>query len=87
MKPKAPVWLEGALLRDLRILLCNFNWRWTSQEVKVEDTADDVVLKVLATCGVDLEIHAVRVEEEHAMSAVRATMVVVDWVCTVKISA
>ncbi len=54
----------------------------TSQEIEVGDATKGVVLRVLAVgCGVvDLDVHAVGVQEEDAMSAQVATVVEVDRV-------
>jgi hypothetical protein len=81
MEAEAPVWAHQRELSNLGILCGDIARRWPCDEVKVEDTSDDVVLEVLATFVVDVDVHSVGVEQENSVGRV-AAVVKVDWVGT-----
>jgi len=89
MEPEGPI---GNLCRgpdDLGILARHFDRiRGTaSQEVEVDHSSDDVVLKRSSGSArilVDLDVHSVRVEKEHAVRT-RGTMVKVDGVVSIQV--
>ena len=56
---------------NFSVLLGNFNWRRSSQEVEIENTTNGVVFQVLLAVGilVNEDIHTVGVEEEDSMGA------------------
>lgn len=83
---KSPVWHHGWQTHDFSVLLCNGHWCWSSNKVEVQDASEGVVLQVLvlAVCVVNLDIHAIGVEQEDAMAS-RGSMIVVDGVVSVQI--
>lgn len=84
---KTPVWHHGGQTRDFGILLRDSYWSWSSDEIEVQHTSEGVVLQVLvlAVGVVNLDIHAIGVEEEDAMAA-RGPVLVVDGVVSVQVS-
>lgn len=84
---ESPVGHHGGQAHDFGILLCNSHWGWSSDEVEVQDATKSVVLQVLvlALVVVDLDIHAIGVEEEDTMAA-RGPVLVVDGVVSVQVS-
>jgi len=73
-------------LRDLSVLSCNISWRGSSNEVEIQHTSDDVVLKVLTISVVDVNVHTVGVQQEDTVCSV-ASVVEVDGVRSVKVLA
>ena len=63
VKAKAPVAYHSRQANYVRDLLSNFNRGGTSKEVKIEYAAKSIVLEVLASCIVDLDVHAIRIEK------------------------
>ncbi len=83
---KPPVGRHQRGLRDFCILDSDIARGRTGNEVEVEDAADDVVLEVLAALVVDVDVHSIRVEEEHSVRAV-LPVVKVDRMSTVQVLA
>ena len=84
---KTPVRHHGGQTRDFGILLRDSYWSRSSNEIEVQDTSEGVVLQVLvlAVGVVNLDIHAIGVEEEYAMAA-GGPVLVVDGVVSVQVS-
>lgn len=70
-------------------MLGDFGRGWSSQEVQVNNASDRVVLKILASfCSVvDLDVHAVAVQEENTVGTICTTVIEVHWVVSVEIAA
>ena len=62
--------MHGRQTHHLRILLRYRNWCRPSQEIEIQDSSKSVVLQVLmpAIRVVDLDIHAVGVQEKNTVS-------------------
>ena len=88
MEPKAPIWHHGGLADDLTVLLSDVDWAWTSKDVEVDDTSDQIVFEILPRgVAVDIEIHTIAVQHEDTMSlTAAAAMLEVNWMIPVKIS-
>ena len=88
VKAETPVGHHGRESGDLGVLLSNLNGAGTGHEVEVEDTTESVVLKILLTPTilVDDDVHTVGVEEEDAVAA-RLAVLVVDGVVAVQVGA
>ena len=78
LETKTPVWHHGGETGDLGVLARNLDGAGAGDKVKVENAAEGVVLEVLARLGVlvDYDVHAVRVEEEDAVGAGLAVLIV-----------
>ena len=76
MKPKAPVRHHGWEPGDLGVLSRYLDRARPSNKVQVKHATEGVVLQVLAGLPllVDLDIHAIGVEEEDAVSAALAVL-------------
>lgn len=87
VEAKRPVCLQSRVPDSVSILHCDLLWSRASQEVKIHNASESVVLKILPClgCVVDLNIHAVGVGKEDCMSARTSTMVEVYWVVTVEV--
>lgn len=86
VEAKSPVRAHQWVLSDLRVLNGDVARRRSSNEVKVKDTANDVVLKVLATSVIDVDVHAIGVQEEDTVGGI-SSVVEVDRVSTVQVLA
>lgn len=84
---KRPVALHSRKANDLRVLLAHFLGSRTGHEVEVKDSADGVVLEVLFAISspVNLDIHSIRIQEEHPMSTILSAVINVDRMSTVKV--
>jgi len=69
VETKAPVRHHRRRADNLTILLSNLYWGWSGKEIKVENTPESVVLKVLSSFArvVDLQIYPIAVQEEYTM--------------------
>lgn len=87
MQAERPVGYLSGCPNDLRVLSRDRKRiRLAScKEVEVQDTSNDVILEARSVRIVDLDIHAVGVQEKHTMSACRA-MLKVDGVVSVEIA-
>jgi hypothetical protein len=75
METKTPVGRHERKGGDLGVLLGDVAGRRTSDEVEVENTANDVVLQeLLAVLLVDEDVHAVGIEEEDTVGAALAVV-------------
>lgn len=85
VETEAPVGHLSGGTNNLSILFGNIDGRWAGEEVKVEDTANDVVFEgALALLIAQFDIHAIRIKEEDAVGAGGAVLEV-DGVVSVKV--
>ena len=88
VQTKAPVRHHDGQTSDFSILLADLSRSLTSHEVEVNDTAQNVVLKVLLTIlDVNLDIHAGAGKKEDTMSATLTAVLKVDRVGSVEVCA
>jgi len=81
MQTKTPVRHHHGQTGDFGILLANLRRSLTSQEIKINDTAKDVVFKVLLTVlDVNLDINTRAGKKEDTVSAALSTVLEVDRV-------
>jgi hypothetical protein len=86
MEPKTPIGHHGRLLRNFTILASNIERSWARHEVKINDSANYVVLEILAVIVIDFDVHAVTIKQKYTMRQARAgSMLVVHRMSSVKI--
>lgn len=83
VESKTPVRCHQRQLSDFRVLNSNVLGRWASHEVEVQNTTNDVVFQSLAALVVDVDIHAIGVQEEDTVCSLCSAMIEVDWMSTV----
>lgn len=86
--PKSPITLHGRKANDFSILSTGLLGRRPGQEVEVENATNDVILEVLlAIVGfVELDIHAIGVQQEDGMRTRLAAVVVVHRMGPVQVA-
>lgn len=84
---KGPVGLHRRQTHNFRVLLSHILGCRASQEIEIQNTSNGVVLQVLASIIslINLDIHAVGVQEEDAVCTIVTTVVHVDRVITIQI--
>ena len=88
MEAKSPIRHHGRRADNLAVLLSDFHGTRSGEEVEVDDATKRVVLEVLPSFSsiVDLKIHSIAVEEEHAVRFVIChAMLKVDRMVSVQI--
>jgi hypothetical protein len=85
MKSERPVTYHCRQAHDSSNLLRDVYRRRPCKEVEVKDSSQGIILEILAGCVVDLDVHAVGVEEEHTVGAIFSPMVEIDGVIAVQI--
>lgn len=87
MKSKAPIRHHGGLADDVAVLPSHVDWARTSKDVEIDDTSDHVVFEILSSgIAIDVEIHTIAVQHEHAMSLTVALSVLeVDRVISIEV--
>lgn len=69
MVAESPIRHHGALANNLTILPRDIRRRGTSHEVEVQHAAQNIVLQELPLAIINHDIHPIRIEDEHAVSA------------------
>jgi hypothetical protein len=89
LRPLTPVWHLSRQSDYFSVLHSNFGRRWSSHKVEINDASDGVILEILTSfCSVvDLDVHAVAVQEEDTMCTICTTMIKIHWVISVQIAA
>jgi hypothetical protein len=85
VEPKRPIRDLGREAGNPRVLLSDLDRRRTSKEVKVENSANGIVFQGgFVALIAELDVHAVGVQEEHAVCTSGAVFKI-DWVHAVQV--
>jgi hypothetical protein len=85
MGAESPVWHHGRFSRESRVLHRNVLWSGTSKEVQIHNASESIILEVCTIRIINLDIHALRCGQKHAVCALRTSVVQIDRVRAVKV--